>query len=165
MNDMKFSYPSFWILNILIQLFQIYIFYFCSWLPVFGLNSFIFTSTGQQQQLMNQQAAVLENPLSIMTSALTMPTLFGDERDAIIAKLNQLQALWGQGKAYYAPNAQPIPFSPESPFSRFKVRSLSILTALLYTITSNTRQTDRQTDRIFTSFLLLIWAMWSRNNC
>lgn len=66
-----------------------------------------------------------------MTSALTMPTLFGDERDSIIAKLNQLQALWGQGKAYYA-NAPPIPFGPENPFSRFKVRDFLLHSKMLY---------------------------------
>ena len=61
-----------------------------------------------------------------MTNALTMPVLFGDERDSIIARLNQLQALWGQGKAYYSSAAQHIALSPENPFSRFKV-TLSIL--------------------------------------
>lgn len=59
-----------------------------------------------------------------MTSALTMPSIFGDERDAIIAKLNQLQALWGEGKAVYSQNAAPIPLTQENPFSRFKVTFL-----------------------------------------
>ena len=81
--------------------------------------------SGQQQN--QQAAAVPANPLATMTSALTMPTLFGDERDGIIAKLNQLQALWGHGKAYYAPNAQPIPFAPANPFSRFKAIGYSCL--------------------------------------
>ena len=56
-----------------------------------------------------------------MTSALTMPSIFGDERDAIIAKLNQLQALWGEGKALYSHSAAPITLTQENPFSRFKV--------------------------------------------
>lgn len=88
-----------------------------------------FGSTGlfSSQQQNQQAAAPPQNPLAIMTSALTMPTLFGDERDGIIAKLNQLQALWGHGKAFYAPNAQPIPFAPENPFSRFKSIGYSCL--------------------------------------
>lgn len=72
--------------------------------------------TGQQPQ-----NAIQENPLTVMTNALTMPVLFGDERDSIIAKLNQLQALWGHGKAYDSAAAQHIALSPENPFSRFKV--------------------------------------------
>jgi len=82
---------------------------------------------GAQSQPAQAAAAAPANPLATMTSALTMPTLFGDERDGIIAKLNQYQALWGHGKAYYAPNAQPIPFSAENPFSRFKAIGYSCL--------------------------------------
>jgi len=81
-------------------------------------------NAGQQQQ---QPAQGLDNPLASMTSALTMPTIFGDERDGIIAKLNQLQALWGEGKAVYSHNAQPIPLSQENPFSRFKTIGYSCL--------------------------------------
>ena len=80
-----------------------------------------FTLAGQSQQLQNQG---LENPLASMTSALTMPSIFGDERDAIIAKLNQLQALWGEGKAVYSHSAAPITLTQENPFSRFKVSFL-----------------------------------------
>jgi len=82
-------------------------------------------SIGQQPQ--QQQQAIPDNPLTIMTSVLTMPTLFGDERDSVLAKLNQLQALWGVGKAYYAPNAQPITFLPENPFCRFMAIGYSCL--------------------------------------
>lgn len=81
----------------------------------------------QQQQQQQQQVQGFENALANMTSALTMPTLFGDERDGVIAKLNQLQALWGEGKAYYSQNAQPIPLSAENPFSRFKTIGYSCL--------------------------------------
>jgi len=56
--------------------------------------------------------------LANMTTALTLPTLFGDERDSVFAKLNQLQALFGTGCAYYSVNAQPIPLTPENPFSK-----------------------------------------------
>ena len=60
-----------------------------------------------------------------MTTALSMPVVFGDERDAILAKFNQIQALWGVGKGYYAENQQPIPFTMDNPFCRFKVGTVS----------------------------------------
>lgn len=47
--------------------------------------------------------------------------LYGDERDMIIAKWNQLQASWGTGKGYFSPNAPPVEFTPENPFCCFKV--------------------------------------------
>ncbi|KHJ40027.1 hypothetical protein D918_09954 [Trichuris suis] len=52
--------------------------------------------------------------------ALTNPQLYGDERDAIIAKLNQLLAFLGCGKAYYANSAAPIEFTPKNPFCRLR---------------------------------------------
>jgi len=52
---------------------------------------------------------------------VSLPQIFGDERDAIIAKWNQLQALWGSGKGYYNRN-QCVEFKPDNPFCKFKVR-------------------------------------------
>uniref|UniRef100_T2MAU9 Nucleoporin p54 n=1 Tax=Hydra vulgaris TaxID=6087 RepID=T2MAU9_HYDVU len=92
----------------------------------FGTNP-TWTSGQTQQPQQQQQAAVVENPLAAMTSAVTMPTLFGDERDSVIAKLNQLQALWGYGKAFFSINAQPINFTLENPFCRFKTIGYSCL--------------------------------------
>lgn len=54
-------------------------------------------------------------------TALSAPTLLGDERDSILAKWNQLQAYWGTGKGYYSNNNQPVDFTQENPFCRFKV--------------------------------------------
>ena len=82
------------------------------------------TECSSYQTEQQPQNAVQENPLTVMNNALTMPMLFGDERDSIIAKLNQLQALWCHGKAYYSSAAQHIALSPENPFSRFKVTLL-----------------------------------------
>lgn len=63
-----------------------------------------------------QQAA----PLTLLTAALSQPQIHGDERDGIIAKLNQLQAYWGTGKGFY--NQQGVvDFTPQNPFCRFKV--------------------------------------------
>ncbi len=56
-----------------------------------------------------------------MTTALTMASVFGDERDSILTKLNQIQALWGYGKGYYANDQQPVEFTMDNPFCRFKV--------------------------------------------
>ena len=55
-------------------------------------------------------------------TALSAPTLLGDERDAILAKWNQLQAYWGTGKGYYSNSTPPVDFTLENPFCRFKVR-------------------------------------------
>ena len=60
-----------------------------------------------------------------ISSALLMPTIYGDERDAIIAKWNQLQAFWGTGKGYINQSSS-VPFTPENPFCRFKVLLLYI---------------------------------------
>jgi len=59
-------------------------------------------------------------PLTLLAAALSQPQIYGDERDGIIAKLNQLQAYWGTGKGFY--NQQgAVDFTPQNPFCRFKV--------------------------------------------
>ena len=50
-----------------------------------------------------------------------MPVIYGDERDVIIAKWNQIQAFWGTGKGYFN-QQQAVEFNAENPFCRFKVR-------------------------------------------
>lgn len=57
----------------------------------------------------------------LMNLALSNPQIHGDERDGIIAKLNQLQAYWGAGKGYYNQQGGAVEFTPENPYSRFKV--------------------------------------------
>ena len=58
-----------------------------------------------------------------MLSAITMPALFGDERDITIQKFNQLEAYCGTGKGLtsYGGQAQLVEFTPQNPFARFKV--------------------------------------------
>ncbi|XP_070552255.1 nuclear pore complex protein Nup54-like [Ptychodera flava] len=63
----------------------------------------------------NNQANVLVNT----ASALHLPVIYGDERDVLIAKWNQIQAFWGTGKGYYTQNAS-VNFTPDNPFCRFK---------------------------------------------
>lgn len=74
--------------------------------------------------LFNQpaQTPAQSNQLINTASALSAPTLLGDERDAILAKWNQLQAFWGTGKGYFNNNIAPVEFTQENPFCRFKVR-------------------------------------------
>ena len=55
-------------------------------------------------------------------AALTQPQIHGDERDGIIAKLNQLQAYWGTGKGFFS-QQEAVDFTPENQFCRFKVYS------------------------------------------
>ena len=56
--------------------------------------------------------------------AVSVPLVFGDERDAVLAKWNQLQAFWGTGKGYYTQQGNSVDFTPENLFCRFKVRLL-----------------------------------------
>lgn len=62
-----------------------------------------------------------------IAAALSLPIVFGDERDAILAKWNQLQAFWGTGKGYFSTNSPPVDFTPENPFCRFKAVGYSCL--------------------------------------
>lgn len=110
-----------------------------------GLNTGLSTGLGfggfgaQPQQQQQQQNALgglfnqpMQNPhqsnqLINTASALSAPTLLGDERDAILAKWNQLQAFWGTGKGYFSNNIPPVEFSQENPFCRFKAVGFSCI--------------------------------------
>lgn len=74
---------------------------------------------GQQAQ---QPGQAQPTQLYQQVTALSAPTLLGDERDSIFAKWNQLQAYWGTGKGFYNNNnSLPVEFTQENPFCRFKV--------------------------------------------
>ncbi|KAM9306715.1 nucleoporin p54 [Pholidichthys leucotaenia] len=90
-----------------------------------GFGGFSIQPTQQQQgglfsQQAQQQAQTQSTQLYQQATALSAPTLLGDERDSILAKWNQLQAYWGTGKGYYSNNNQPVDFTQENPFCRFK---------------------------------------------
>lgn len=78
----------------------------------------------QFQQQQQQQTQVSLTPLQLLLKILHSPGRFpGDERDAIIAKWNQLQALCGTGKALWSPDGLQESFhvlKPDNPFSKFK---------------------------------------------
>ncbi|XP_048389631.1 nucleoporin p54 isoform X4 [Stegostoma tigrinum] len=77
---------------------------------------------GQAIQPQTQSAQLINT-----ASALSAPTLLGDERDAILAKWNQLQAFWGTGKGYFHNNLAPVEFTQENPFCRFKTVGFSCI--------------------------------------
>uniref|UniRef100_A0A7N6AGR4 54 kDa nucleoporin n=1 Tax=Anabas testudineus TaxID=64144 RepID=A0A7N6AGR4_ANATE len=91
-----------------------------------GFGGFNIQPTQQQQGgLFSQQAqqqGQTPQPTQLyqQVTALSAPTLLGDERDSILAKWNQLQAYWGTGKGYYSNNNPPVDFTQENPFCRFK---------------------------------------------
>ncbi|XP_008422001.1 nucleoporin p54 isoform X2 [Poecilia reticulata] len=90
-----------------------------------GFGSFNIQPTQQQQgglfgQPAQQQGQAQPTQLYQQVTALSAPTLLGDERDSILAKWNQLQAYWGTGKGYYVNNNLPVDFTQENPFCRFK---------------------------------------------
>lgn len=68
---------------------------------------------GQQQQpVTNLDEAFAESIYNV--------SIFGDERDVVIAKWNYLQAMWGNGKAYYAKNLPAVDITPQNLLCRFK---------------------------------------------
>uniref|UniRef100_A0A674C7R9 54 kDa nucleoporin n=1 Tax=Salmo trutta TaxID=8032 RepID=A0A674C7R9_SALTR len=73
------------------------------------------------------QAPAQSNQLVHTANALSAPTLLGDERDAILAKWNQLQAFWGTGKGYFNNQLPPVDFTQENPFCRFKAVGYSCI--------------------------------------
>ncbi|XP_072517959.1 nucleoporin p54 isoform X2 [Salminus brasiliensis] len=95
-----------------------------------GFGSFNLQPTQPQQGgLFSQQAQApaQSNQLINTASALSAPTLLNDERDAILAKWNQLQAFWGTGKGYFNNNIPPVDFTQENPFCRFKAVGYSCI--------------------------------------
>lgn len=85
----------------------------------------LFSGVNQQQQQQQQQQQNLQS-LENLGTAITTPQLYGDERDAIIAKWNQLQAYWGTGKGYFSQNGC-VTFTPENPYCKFKAIGYSCL--------------------------------------
>ncbi|KAG7499305.1 hypothetical protein JOB18_034572 [Solea senegalensis] len=87
-----------------------------------GFGGFNIQSTQPQQGGLFGQQAQQTQPTQLFqqVTALSAPTLLGDERDSILAKWNQLQAYWGTGKGFFSNNNPPVDFTQENPFCRFK---------------------------------------------
>lgn len=69
------------------------------------------------QQPAQQQPAV--NPDEAFAESIYNVSIFGDERDIVIAKWNYLQAMWGCGKAFYAKNLPPVEITPQNVHKHF----------------------------------------------
>uniref|UniRef100_A0A8R1Y4D3 Nup54 domain-containing protein n=1 Tax=Onchocerca volvulus TaxID=6282 RepID=A0A8R1Y4D3_ONCVO len=83
-----------------------------------GLPGISTPSTVQTSQISTVQD-LIQNSECLIRS-LTSPDLFGDERDGIIAKLNQLLSACGIGNGYYKGDQQPVSYNAENPFYQFK---------------------------------------------
>jgi len=70
---------------------------------------------GQPQQ----QPAPISADEAFAQSILNV-SIFGDDRDKIVAKWNYLQATWGTGKMFYSQSAAPVDITPENLMCRFK---------------------------------------------
>uniref|UniRef100_A0A5K3FEC7 Nup54 domain-containing protein n=1 Tax=Mesocestoides corti TaxID=53468 RepID=A0A5K3FEC7_MESCO len=93
----------------------------------FQLGSGLVTQNAafQQQQQQQQQAQQQQQSVDAFYASLSQPMLFGDERDNIIARLNQLQAMLGTGIGYSA--LGPVTYTPDNPFSRFRGIAYNVL--------------------------------------
>ncbi|XP_030836901.1 nucleoporin p54 isoform X2 [Strongylocentrotus purpuratus] len=67
----------------------------------------------------------VDNNLVLLAAALSVPSIYGDERDNLLAKWNQLQAFWGTGSGFVNQNTT-VNFSPDNPFCRFKAVGYSV---------------------------------------
>ncbi|XP_071500029.1 nucleoporin p54-like [Diadema antillarum] len=91
-----------------------------------GLGLGLGTGFGtQQQQQQQQQQQGVDNNLVLLAAALSVPSIYGDKRDTILAKWNQLQAFWGTGTGFVNQNTT-VDFTPENPFCRFKTVGYSV---------------------------------------
>ncbi|XP_077518064.1 nuclear pore complex protein Nup54 [Amblyomma americanum] len=89
--------------------------------------SFGTAAPGAGATLAGAAAATSTSSITNLATALSLPTVFNDERDTILAKWNQLQAFWGTGKGFYSPSGDFVVFTPENPFCRFKAIGYSRL--------------------------------------
>ncbi|KAM7540148.1 hypothetical protein Aperf_G00000039634 [Anoplocephala perfoliata] len=78
-------------------------------------------NTGLQQQ----QQQLARQSVDAFYASLSQPLLFGDERDNVIARLNQLQAMLGMGMGFSALGS--VNYSPDNPFSRFRGIAYNVL--------------------------------------
>ncbi len=91
----------------------------------FGQTSFQQPFQQQQQQQQQQQP---QQQVEQLYNSVMHCSLFGDERDPILAKWNMLQASWGVGNAFFAhPPVPPLTLTPENPICRFKTVGYSAM--------------------------------------
>ncbi|EDV36242.1 uncharacterized protein Dana_GF12062 [Drosophila ananassae] len=78
----------------------------------FGGTNFMLGQPQQQPPPISADEAFAQSILNV--------SIFGDERDNIVAKWNYLQAMWGTGKLFYSQSAAPVDITPENYLCRFK---------------------------------------------
>lgn len=72
-----------------------------------------------------QQQPAQQSSVDAFFASLCQPLLFNDERDKIVARWNQLQAMWGTGVGYCSLGVAP--YTPENTFARFKAIAYNLL--------------------------------------
>ena len=55
------------------------------------------------------------SPVQNFYAAIAKCSIFGDDRDALMARWNLLQASWGYGKIYYQQNVPPLTVEQTNP--------------------------------------------------
>ncbi|XP_062128358.1 probable nucleoporin Nup54 [Drosophila sulfurigaster albostrigata] len=78
----------------------------------FGGTNFMLGQPQQQPVAISADEAFAQSILNV--------SIFGDERDNIVAKWNYLQAMWGTGKLFYSQSAAPVDITQENYLCRFK---------------------------------------------
>ncbi|EDW61942.1 probable nucleoporin Nup54 [Drosophila virilis] len=78
----------------------------------FGGTNFMMGQPQQQPVPISSDEAFAQSILNV--------SIFGDERDNIVAKWNYLQAMWGTGKLFYSQSAAPVDITQENYLCRFK---------------------------------------------
>ncbi|CAH8589979.1 unnamed protein product [Schistosoma rodhaini] len=89
----------------------------------FGFDQSLPVAAQQQQQQQLQVAQ--QNTVDAFFASLSQPMLFGDERDSVIARWNQLQAMWGTGIGYSAVGI--VSYTSENTFARLKSIGYNVL--------------------------------------
>lgn len=83
-------------------------------------------NTGFMMGQVQQQAPPISEDDAFAQSIFNV-SIYGDERDTIIAKWNYFQAMWGTGKSFYSQSAAPVQITPQNYLCRFKAMGYSRL--------------------------------------
>lgn len=112
-----------------------------------GTNKIGATTAQANNQQQGQDAKAME--LLATATSLSSPILFGDAKDQVIIKWNQLQAYWGTGRGFYRKDGACIMFNPQNYFCRFKAVGYSLLPTStddkgFVALVCNKKQTDME---------------------
>ena len=73
------------------------------------------------------QQMAANNPTDQLINAIMRVSMFGDDRDNLLARWNLLQASWGIGKAYFDNRFAPVNLNSDNPLCRFKAIGYSAI--------------------------------------